>query len=320
MSNVRTETDTFGPIEVAADRYWGAQAQRSLGNFKIGWEKQPLPVVRALGIVKRAAAETNRDLGKLDPALADAIIKAANEVKKRYADRIRFEVGVQPLQGVLDPASFEQYAEACELADYCGGLPSRDRPKPEKHLDVILELAKKLGKPVDVHIDQENNPLEDETELLAEKTIEQAVNEARLEGQIGTAFLLNRHLNPFEISVEVEGDTAVLTGEVDEAVDKELAERVALLTTVYSAVILDDFVAFLSPYLEIAKVRGEVRGDLVVRDAAEWLARLLFSLYTTPSPALDLDDPEVTREFVRAFAVAGLRGTRNPALIGGHAP
>ncbi len=76
----RTETDTFGPIEVAADRYWGAQAQRSLGNFKIGWEKQPLPVVRALGIVKRAAAETNRDLGKLDAKLADAIIAAANEV------------------------------------------------------------------------------------------------------------------------------------------------------------------------------------------------------------------------------------------------
>ena len=80
MSNVRTETDTFGPIEVAADRYWGAQAQRSLGNFKIGWEKQPLPVVRALGIVKRAAAETNRDLGKLDAGLTDAIVKAANEV------------------------------------------------------------------------------------------------------------------------------------------------------------------------------------------------------------------------------------------------
>ncbi|MNU39959.1 Fumarate hydratase class II [compost metagenome] len=80
MSNVRIETDTFGPIEVAADRYWGAQAQRSLGNFKIGWEKMPLPVVRALGVVKRAAAETNRDLGKLDPKLAEAIIAAANEV------------------------------------------------------------------------------------------------------------------------------------------------------------------------------------------------------------------------------------------------
>lgn len=76
----RTETDTFGPIEVDSDRYWGAQAQRSLGNFKIGWEKQPLPVVRALGIVKRAAAEVNRDLGRLDPKIADAIVAAAQEV------------------------------------------------------------------------------------------------------------------------------------------------------------------------------------------------------------------------------------------------
>ena len=80
MTATRIETDTFGPIEVAADRYWGAQAQRSLGNFKIGWEKQPLPVVRALGIVKRAAAETNHKLGKLDTGLKDAIVQAANEV------------------------------------------------------------------------------------------------------------------------------------------------------------------------------------------------------------------------------------------------
>jgi fumarate hydratase class II len=76
----RTETDTFGPIDVAADRYWGAQAQRSLGNFKIGWEKQPAPIVRALGIVKRAAAEANLELGKLEPKLAKTIIAAAQEV------------------------------------------------------------------------------------------------------------------------------------------------------------------------------------------------------------------------------------------------
>ncbi len=76
----RTETDTFGPIEVASDRYWGAQAERSLGNFKIGWEKQPLPVVRALGIVKQAAARANMALGKLDPAIGDAIVAAAQEV------------------------------------------------------------------------------------------------------------------------------------------------------------------------------------------------------------------------------------------------
>ena len=76
----RTETDTFGEIEVAADRYWGAQAQRSLGNFKIGWEKQPASIIRALGIVKRAAAETNVELSKLDPKIAAAIVAAAQEV------------------------------------------------------------------------------------------------------------------------------------------------------------------------------------------------------------------------------------------------
>ncbi|MBB4007873.1 class II fumarate hydratase [Allorhizobium taibaishanense] len=80
MTATRTETDTFGPIDVASDRYWGAQAQRSLGNFKIGWEKQPLPVVRALGIVKQAAARANMALGVLDPALGDVIVKAAQEV------------------------------------------------------------------------------------------------------------------------------------------------------------------------------------------------------------------------------------------------
>ncbi|MGZ6015901.1 MAG: lyase family protein, partial [Phenylobacterium sp.] len=66
MTATRIETDTFGPIEVAADRYWGAQTQRSLQNFKIGWEKMPIPIVRALGVVKRAAAEANLALGKLD--------------------------------------------------------------------------------------------------------------------------------------------------------------------------------------------------------------------------------------------------------------
>jgi fumarate hydratase class II len=80
MTATRNETDTFGPIAVENDKYWGAQAQRSLGNFKIGWEKQPLPIVRALGVVKRAAAEANLALGKLDPKIAETIVAAANEV------------------------------------------------------------------------------------------------------------------------------------------------------------------------------------------------------------------------------------------------
>jgi fumarate hydratase class II len=80
MPSYRTETDSFGPIEVAADKYWGAQAQRSLGNFRIGWETQPLSIVRALGIVKRAAAQTNMELGRLAPEIGKVIIAAAQEV------------------------------------------------------------------------------------------------------------------------------------------------------------------------------------------------------------------------------------------------
>jgi fumarate hydratase, class II len=76
----RSETDTFGAIDVDASKYWGAQAQRSFQNFKIGWEKQPAPIVRALGIVKRASAEANMALGKLDPKLGEVIIAAAQEV------------------------------------------------------------------------------------------------------------------------------------------------------------------------------------------------------------------------------------------------
>jgi len=86
MTKTRTETDTFGPVEVPADKYWGAQAQRSLENFKIGWEKQPASVVRALGIVKRASAEVNMELGLLDPMLGKAIVAAAQEVAEGKLD------------------------------------------------------------------------------------------------------------------------------------------------------------------------------------------------------------------------------------------
>jgi len=86
MTRTRTETDTFGAIEVPADRYWGAQTQRSLQNFKIGTEHMPLPVIRALGIVKRAAALANMDLGELDRKLGETISAAAEEVVEGKLD------------------------------------------------------------------------------------------------------------------------------------------------------------------------------------------------------------------------------------------
>jgi fumarate hydratase, class II len=76
----RTETDSMGPIEVPADRYWGAQTQRSLHHFSIGGDHMPVPVIRGMAILKKAAALTNRDLGKLPQDQADLIVRAADEI------------------------------------------------------------------------------------------------------------------------------------------------------------------------------------------------------------------------------------------------
>src|SRR3981189_1905219 len=78
--STRSETDSFGPIEVPSDRYWGAPAERCAQNCRIGHARMPMPIVRALGIVKLASAETNRELGLLDQRRARAIVRAAREV------------------------------------------------------------------------------------------------------------------------------------------------------------------------------------------------------------------------------------------------
>ncbi len=80
MPETRTETDSFGPIDVPSDKYWGAQTQRSIKNFPIGWEKQPIAIVRSLGIIKKACAQANIEMENLDKRLGEAIVDSATEV------------------------------------------------------------------------------------------------------------------------------------------------------------------------------------------------------------------------------------------------
>src|SRR5882762_9948911 len=80
MAGTRTETDSMGAVEVPADKYWGAQTQRSLQNFKIGGQRMPEGLITAFGVLKRCAAETNMELGLLDKKLGEAMVKAADEV------------------------------------------------------------------------------------------------------------------------------------------------------------------------------------------------------------------------------------------------
>ncbi|MCW4113599.1 class II fumarate hydratase [Aurantimonas sp. MSK8Z-1] len=80
MSETRRETDSFGPIEVASDRYWGAQTERSRNNFKIGTDRQPIPLIHAMALIKKAAAHVNAAAGTLQPELSAAIQSAADEI------------------------------------------------------------------------------------------------------------------------------------------------------------------------------------------------------------------------------------------------
>ena len=86
MITTRVETDSFGPLDVPSDKYWGAQTQRSLINFPIGWEKQPIAIVRALGVIKQGCAMANTALGKLPEDKGKAIQEAASEVAKGLLD------------------------------------------------------------------------------------------------------------------------------------------------------------------------------------------------------------------------------------------
>ena len=86
MTKTRTETDSFGPLEVPCDKYWGAQTQRSLKNFKIGFERMPAPLIRTLGIVKQAAARANLALDNIDGKIGAVVAKAAQDVIENKLD------------------------------------------------------------------------------------------------------------------------------------------------------------------------------------------------------------------------------------------
>jgi len=136
------------------------------------YEDLYLRISRCVESLIRQGCRYTRTLVDADSIVKTLPLEVALDVKAAYRDRIRMDIGIQPLEGVIDPKAREFFEKACERADFVGALPSRDRPQPEKHLDIVLKIAKDLGKPLDVHVDQENNPDEDETELLALKTIE----------------------------------------------------------------------------------------------------------------------------------------------------
>jgi cytosine deaminase len=129
-------------------------------------------ISRAVEIMINQGVTHCRTFVDADSTVGTLPVNAAIDVRKKYKNQIKLEIAIQPLEGILNVEARKRFEEACELADVIGGLPSKDRPTPEKHLDYVLGLARELKKPVDAHVDQENNPDENETELLAVKTME----------------------------------------------------------------------------------------------------------------------------------------------------
>ncbi len=132
----RTETDTFGPIEVPADRYWGAQTERSKHNFKIGNERMPMPIVRALAIVKLAAAQTNLELGLLDQRRARAIVRAAREIIDGKLDDNFPLVVWQTGSGTQSNMNLNEVI-ANRASELLGGEPGTKKPvHPNDHVNM----------------------------------------------------------------------------------------------------------------------------------------------------------------------------------------
>jgi len=125
----------------------------------------------AENMIKQGCKMTRTNID-VDNTVGMMCIEAALEVKEKYASQIEIQICSQVLEGALNKSAQEWIEKAAPYVDVLGGLPSRDRPKQSEHLDYIFEMAKKHKKTVDVHIDQNNDPEERDTELLAKKVIE----------------------------------------------------------------------------------------------------------------------------------------------------
>ena len=133
---VRIENDSFGDIEVDASKYWGAQTQRSLHNFKIGIEKMPKSLVKALGVLKKSAALVNKDLGKLDGKLADAMCQAADEVISGKLDD-HFPLSVwQTGSGTQTNMNSNEVISNRAIEILSGEMGSKDPVHPNDHVNM----------------------------------------------------------------------------------------------------------------------------------------------------------------------------------------
>jgi cytosine/creatinine deaminase len=158
--------------------------QMTLDSMEVKWDlwKKIKEGYTHENLIKRISLSAERMIAQgstltrtnidVDNTVGMMCVEAALEVKEKYKDQINIQICSQVLEGAMNPEAKKWIEKAAPYVDVLGGLPSRDRPNQADHLDYIFEIAKKLNKTVDVHIDQNNDPDEKDTELLARKVIE----------------------------------------------------------------------------------------------------------------------------------------------------
>ena len=250
----RTESDSFGTIEVPADRYWGAQTQRSLGNFPIGAERQPIAVIRALGVIKQAAAAVNMDFGDLDPDVGSAITGAAAEVAEgRWDDHFPLVVW-QTGSGTQSNMNANEVIANRAIELLGGVIGSKDPVHPNDHVN--RSQSSNDTYPTAMHIaavaeiDGRLTPaLQRLADALATKAEEfsQIVKIGRTHTQDATPLTLGQEFGGYAQQVKLgtarirsalgnlyplaQGGTAVGTGlNTRKGFDQRFAERVAAIT------------------------------------------------------------------------------------------
>ena len=157
--------DIFENCQASLQEKW-----KQYREFKENYTKQDLLNRMSKCVVNMLNQDVKyiRTFVDADSIVGQKCIDAAVCLKKIYKDNVEIDIAIQPLEGLEDPKSKNNFLEACAKADFIGGLPDRDS-SPEHHLDLLFELAKKLNKPVDIHVGQNNIPTEKETELVLNK-------------------------------------------------------------------------------------------------------------------------------------------------------
>ena len=255
MAETRSETDTFGPIDVPSDRYWGAQTQRSLQNFKIGGERMPVPLVHALGMVKRAAAEVNMDLGKLDKEIGDNIVSAADEVISGALDDHFPLVVWQTGSGTQSNMNANEVISNRAIEIMGGTMGSKKPVHPNDHVNMsqssndTFPTAMHIAAVLEVH--ERLLPSLEHLQTSIEKKVEafaSIVKIGRTHTQDATPLTLGQEFSGYLVALELgekriadsledvyalaQGGTAVGTGlNAPVGFDTAFAERVSTITS-----------------------------------------------------------------------------------------